>query len=309
MAKLVIFERKSTSFIQSLIKVRPNPQFTLTKKAAKTKSPAKPKPRKAAAKAVSEGKTDVAAEAPAEVDSDADPKVAVVESDPAEAEAEASESGDEKSGNTRTAKFNYPATRKTLIQRLQDWDDQKSWDEFFRTYSGFVFKVACKAGLTETEANEVVQETFIRVAKNMKKKTFTRDGGSFKAWLMNQTRWRIADQFRTRKSQEIYSGRPRDAHDDRNTATMDMIPDDSNFGFETLWEREWKGSITTMALRRVKAKVSPQQYQIFYCYVVKAWTVDEVRKELGVSSAQVYLAKHRVGRVMRKELEYLDKEE
>ena len=208
-----------------------------------------------------------------------------------------------------SAAFNYPATRKTLIQRLKDWGDQASWDEFFRIYSGFVFKVACKAGLSETEANEVVQETFNRVAKNMRKNNFTRDGGSFKAWLMNQTRWRIADQFRTRKQQDVYKGRPPDAFDDRRTATMDTIPDDSNHGFDAIWEREWKSNLTQMALSRVKAKVSPQQYQIFYCYVVKGWEVEEVRRELGVSSAQVYLAKHRVGRVMRKELEYLSDED
>jgi len=206
-------------------------------------------------------------------------------------------------------RFNYPATRKTLIQKLQDWDDQASWDEFFRIYSGFVFKVACKAGLSESEANEVVQETFIRVAKNMRKKTFTREGGSFKAWLMNQTRWRIADQFRIRKQQDVYRGRPKEAYDDRKTATMDTIPDDSNQGFEAIWEREWKSNLTQMALNRVKAKVSPRQYQIFYCYVVKGWEVEEVRKELDVSSAQVYLAKHRVGRIMRKELEFLNKDE
>jgi len=68
-----------------------------------------------------------------------------------------------------SAAFNYPATRKTLIQRLKDRGDQASRDEFSRIYPGFVFKAACKAGLSETEANEVVQETFIRVAKNMRK--------------------------------------------------------------------------------------------------------------------------------------------
>ncbi|MEM7014015.1 MAG: sigma-70 family RNA polymerase sigma factor [Verrucomicrobiota bacterium] len=141
-------------------------------------------------------------------------KPAAAEETPAEEDGEVDATPPARKGKSpakkKTPKFNYPATRKTLIQRLQDWNDQASWDEFFRTYSSFVFKVACKAGLSETEANEVVQETFIRVAKNMQKKTFTRDGGSFKAWLMNQTRWRIADQFRARKSQEVYSGRPRE---------------------------------------------------------------------------------------------------
>ncbi len=254
--------------------------------------------KKTKAKAKSTAKTK--AKSGAEAKTEAKPK----------AEAEPEKPASKKGAPRKKSKgFNYPATRKTLIQKLKDWDDQASWDEFFRTYSSFVFKVACKAGLSETEANEVVQETFIRVAKNMRKKNFTRDGGSFKAWLMNQTRWRIADQFRTRKQQEVYHGRPKDAYDDRNTATMDMIPDNSNFGFEQIWEREWKGNLTDMALKRTKAKVSPHQYQIFYCYVVKGWAVEEVRQELGVTSAQVYLAKHRVGRVMRKELEYLDKDE
>jgi len=213
----------------------------------------------------------------------------------------------EKQGECEEPKsgFNYPATRKTLIQKLKDWDDHASWEEFFRTYSGFVFKVACKAGLSETEANEVVQETFIRVAKNMRKKNFTRDGGSFKAWLMTQTRWRITDQFRNRKFHEVHPG-PGDSVDGRNTNSMDTIPDNSNHGFDSIWEREWMSSLTNMALQRLKAKVSALQYQIFYCYVVKGWSVEEVRDKLGVTSAQVYLAKHRVGRIMRKELEYLD---
>jgi len=58
----------------------------------------------------------------------------------------------------------------------------------------------------------------------------------------------------TRKQQDVYKGRPPDAFDDRRTATMDTIPDDSNHGFDAIWEREWKSNLTQMALSRVKAK-------------------------------------------------------
>ncbi|HRH97220.1 MAG TPA: sigma-70 family RNA polymerase sigma factor, partial [Prosthecobacter sp.] len=52
-----------------------------------------------------------------------------------------------------------PPTRKTLIEKLDNWDDWASWDEFYRTYSGFVFHVARKTGLSDDESNDVVQET------------------------------------------------------------------------------------------------------------------------------------------------------
>jgi RNA polymerase sigma factor (sigma-70 family) len=86
-------------------------------------------------------------------------------------------------------------TRKTLIERLDNWSDWSSWDEFYRTYSGFVFHVARKSGLSDDEANDVVQETFIGVAKNLQKKKFDTSLGSFKSFLLNQARWRILDQF------------------------------------------------------------------------------------------------------------------
>ncbi|MDB4498655.1 sigma-70 family RNA polymerase sigma factor, partial [bacterium] len=63
-----------------------------------------------------------------------------------------------------------------------------------------------------------------------------------------------------------------------------------------------------MALTRVKAQVSPKQYQIFDYYVVKQWDAKKVQDYLGVSMAQVYLAKHRVGSVLKKELAKLEKD-
>src|SRR5580704_5872175 len=89
-------------------------------------------------------------------------------------------------------------TRYSLLSRLQDWQDNKSWQEFFETYWRPVYSVALRSGLTETEAQEVVQETFICVAKNIHQFRRDRTKGSFKGWLRNITRWRIADQLRKR---------------------------------------------------------------------------------------------------------------
>ena len=43
-------------------------------------------------------------------------------------------------------------TRKSLIARLENWEDQRTWDEFYRTYWRLIYSVALKAGLREDEA-------------------------------------------------------------------------------------------------------------------------------------------------------------
>ncbi|MEC9042201.1 MAG: sigma-70 family RNA polymerase sigma factor, partial [Verrucomicrobiota bacterium] len=55
----------------------------------------------------------------------------------------------------------FQRTRKSLIERLNDWEDQKSWDDFYRTYWRLIYSVAIKSGLRNEEAFDAVQETII----------------------------------------------------------------------------------------------------------------------------------------------------
>ena len=71
-------------------------------------------------------------------------------------------------------------TRYSLLSRLQDWGDNESWRVFFDTYWRLIYSVALKAGLTQVEGEEVVQETIICVAKNIRKFKRDRRLGSFK---------------------------------------------------------------------------------------------------------------------------------
>lgn len=200
----------------------------------------------------------------------------------------------------------YAATRKSLIARLDNWEDQKTWDEFYQTYWKLIYAVAIKAGLRSEEAFDCVQETILSIAKQSKKKLYDPDQGSFKTWLMNMTRWRINDQFRKRKKDTAMAGGEWD--DDRKTAVIDRIEDPNGDILSRLWDTEWKKGIADAALARVKAQVAPKQYQIFDYYVVRQMDAGEVQKKLGVSMAQVYLAKHRVGAVLKKELAKLKDE-
>ncbi len=208
----------------------------------------------------------------------------------------------------------YARTRKSLIERLADWEDQRTWDEFYQTYWRLIYSVSLKAGLKNEEAFDVVQETVLAVAKQWKKgQVYDPAKGSFKTWLMNITRWRIADQFRAKQRNPAAAnqqgGTPNADGDDRRTATIDRLEGENGADIlDQVWEREWMSNLTEVALQRVKKIVSPKQYQIFHAYVVKEWEVAKVTRELGVSQSQVYLAKHRVGGLIKDEIEKLKRE-
>lgn len=201
----------------------------------------------------------------------------------------------------------FERTRMSLIERLSDWEDQRTWDEFYRTYWRLIFSVSLKGGLSRDESMDVVQETVLSIAKQWKKgQTYDPAKGSFKSWLMNVTRWRIADQFRKKQRNPAasnQSGGSADYENSRDTATIERLEDPQGQALEQIWEIEWKENLSKVALDKVKQKVSPAQYQIFDAYVIKGWEAERVKDELGVSVAQVYLAKHRVGGLVKKEIE------
>lgn len=90
-------------------------------------------------------------------------------------------------------------TRRSLIERLRDLDDQPSWREFFNTYWKVIYGAAIRAGLSDPEAEDVVQETVIGVARKMPDFAYDPNQCTFKGWLMHVTRCRIVDRFRRRR--------------------------------------------------------------------------------------------------------------
>lgn len=198
-------------------------------------------------------------------------------------------------------------TRYSLLSRLQNWDDQDSWKNFFDTYWRLIYSIALKSGLTDAEAQDVVQETIICVAKDINKFKRDRKFGSFKGWLRNLTRWRIADQLRKREPNMFQANGSPDDNGDSSKITE--IPNPLEAGLENIWEEEWQSNLMEAALERIKRRVKEEHYQIFDLNVVRQWPANKVARTLEVSIAQVYLAKHRVLALIKKEIRLLEKGE
>ncbi|HXS67967.1 MAG TPA: sigma-70 family RNA polymerase sigma factor [Candidatus Polarisedimenticolia bacterium] len=197
-------------------------------------------------------------------------------------------------------------TRESLLSRLKDWEDDESWREFFGIYRKLLFGFALKAGLSEQESEEVVQETIISVAKTIKEFQYDPDRCSFKSWLRHLAQKRIADAFRRRARQPALK---HSTHADSvRTPVVERLADPAAGNLDELWEEEWRAELLQAAIARVKAAVSGEQYQMFDFYVLKKMPVKKVADALGTSSAQVYLAKHRVSRLIKKEVARIEKQ-
>jgi RNA polymerase sigma-70 factor (ECF subfamily) len=196
-------------------------------------------------------------------------------------------------------------TRRSLLSRLRDWQDDAGWREFFDTYWRLIYNVARKSGLADAEAQDVVQNTFIYLARRMPAFRYDPARGSFKSWLRVVTRSRIHIFWRTQKADEKFIREPLvyAAGDD-----VEAQPDASADALDEVWQREWEENLVNTALRRVRAKVSSQQLLIFRLSTLGELPLPQVARKLGLNLAQVYLARHRVGRLIKAEMLRLRKE-
>jgi RNA polymerase sigma-70 factor (ECF subfamily) len=198
-------------------------------------------------------------------------------------------------------------TRASLIARLRNWQDQSSWQEFFETYWRLIYGVARKAGLSVDEAQDVVQETMFATAKHLPAFKYDPAIGSFKAWLLNMTRWRITDQFRKRGPVSMHHGAGQSADTTQGTDTVASVADPAEFALHHVWEEEWQANLVEAAIANVRRKIDPLKYQIFDLYVNKEWPPEKVAATLAISTNQVYVAKHRVTQLIKEEVARLEK--
>ncbi len=198
-------------------------------------------------------------------------------------------------------------TRASLLERLRLWSDNASWQEFFDTYWKLIYRAARSAGLNREDAEEVVQETIVEVAREMPNFQYRppAEGGSFKQWLRNKTRWRILDHLRGSDWVARKTADRLEEPDGKPLATTEVLGPE----LEAQWDREWECSIVERALQRLKRQIDSRRYQIFYLLELQDWAAREVARQVGVSLPVVYTTRFRVGKVFRKIVEQLKRTE
>ena len=198
-------------------------------------------------------------------------------------------------------------TRRTLLSRLRNLDDQESWRTFFDLYWRLLYNVARKSGLSDDQAQDVVQDTVIAVSRKMPEFHYDPARGTFRQWLLRITRRRILDQlrriYRQPPNADVAAESLDDEEEEHHAAA---ITDTSASAIDAAWNQEWEQATFDAALARVRAEVNPKHFQVFDYCVLKEWPASKVAATLGLNAAQVYLAKHRVAQAMKRAVRQID---
>jgi len=190
-------------------------------------------------------------------------------------------------------------TSGTLIRRVKDIDDADGWHEFFERYRRLVMSIARRHGLEKSEAEEVAQEVFSRVAKSIGLFELNGRTGAFRRWLGQLTRWCALDARRKRSPFDAFdSGNVRDEVQDvadRVAAPKTSAPD------QEAMDRDFQ----ELLLQRLEQLVSPKDFRIFRMITFEGATPVQVAETLGMRRGAVDTILCRVRQVARQELERL----
>jgi RNA polymerase sigma factor (sigma-70 family) len=191
-------------------------------------------------------------------------------------------------------------TRSSLLEGIKDPANQKRWADFVDTYSDLIRTGARRVGLRTDEIEVVVQTVLIEVSQKIGEFAYDRSKGKFRSWLNRVTTCRAIDQLRKRRKHEE-NKLHKSPDDPGNTPTIDRQEDLDETGLMKLIDEEWTRALLENTLKRVRARVSPEQYQLYDARMVKGWEVVKVAKVFSVTKNQVSIANTRIGKLVREE--------
>jgi RNA polymerase sigma-70 factor, ECF subfamily len=180
----------------------------------------------------------------------------------------------------------------SLLNRLQQESDPKSWDRFVELYTPLFHSwTRGRLGLQECDAFDLVQDIFLILSRKLADFDYDK-AKSFRGWLWTLARNKYLEK--RRKPVEVQLGS--DAGHGR-FAEVD--------GAEVFAEEEYRKYLVQRALQLMQAEFQPTTWKACWEFVVNGKSAAIVAGELGTSVEVVWAAKSRVLRRLREELAHL----
>jgi RNA polymerase sigma-70 factor, ECF subfamily len=182
-------------------------------------------------------------------------------------------------------------TSPSLLERLRRPEAREDWARFVDLYAPLLFYWSQQAGLHEPDAADVAQDVLLTLMEKLP--GFTYDPGrSFRKWLRQVTQNKCREWFRKEALR-------------RGTPLTDLADSGTNDPAVTLAEDDYQAHILRQAMVVMQRDFQPLTWQACWEYLVNGKPATEVAAQLGMTPNAVYIAKARVLKQLRQELEGL----
>jgi RNA polymerase sigma-70 factor (ECF subfamily) len=186
-------------------------------------------------------------------------------------------------------------TQPSLLLRIRQPQDAAAWRQFVQTYAPLVYGHVRKRGLQDADAADVTQDVLRTVAARIGQFDYDPARGSFRGWLLAVVQSRLADFWRRGERQRALVAEAAASRGVAETSARETAE----------WNIDYERQVFHAAAERVRGDFGERAWQAFWQAAVEGRAAKEIAGELGLSPAAVYLAKARVMRRIREEVQQL----
>lgn len=196
---------------------------------------------------------------------------------------------------------NSSSTRLSLLLRVRDFDDSEAWRDFVDIYAPRVFTWCKGLGLQDVDASDAAQTVLLKLVNTIRDFEYDPNKGSFRSWLKT---------IACNTANDIHRNwRHRGAADSAIAKLLEEVPEQTNMdSLVGQIEQAYRDELIAQASSRVKLRVRSATWQAYRRSMVDQIPAVQVADELGISVADVYVAKSRVIKMLREEARRLDPE-
>ncbi|MCD0457893.1 RNA polymerase sigma factor [Roseiconus lacunae] len=192
--------------------------------------------------------------------------------------------------------FDVP-TRPSMFIHLRDGEND-AWSTFVSEYGPMIASWCLRYGLTEAETADVTQNVLIKLVQVMRQSRYDPKQGSFRGWLKTVTNNAVKDVMRTWDKPGKGTG------DTVVHAKLSLMEDPKSMdALNDCIDQEYKNIVLNEAKRRVRERVKDFTWRAYEMTAIQQKTPQEASAELGLKVGEVYVAKSRVIKMLREEIQ------
>jgi RNA polymerase sigma factor (sigma-70 family) len=192
-------------------------------------------------------------------------------------------------------------TRQTLIAKIRNQHDHRSWEEFVYFYQRYIFAVVQKMGVSGPDCEDLVQKVLLALWEKLPSFEYTPDKCKFRSWMSQVIRNIVIGHFR--KSQ-----RHRNDHERASLIRLNEENEDHELpSIYEVAEREWKLHIANMAWENIKDEFRGKAADCFLLFS-EGKQIDFICEALDIKKNTAYVFRARVQDRLFREIRHLDAE-
>lgn len=190
-------------------------------------------------------------------------------------------------------------TRQTLLARLKDQQDERSWEEFTHYYQRYIYAIISNMNMPHHDCQDLVQTVLLKAWKNLPKFNYDPGKGKFRGWITAVTKNSVKDYLAKHSRRQRIIDATRSSPDSDEKGTLPEL--------DKIAEQEWHNYLSKLAWEGVEGRLAPK-VKASFLMLLKGKAVREIATELELAENSVYQYKSRVQKLLYKEVVRLEYE-